>query len=285
MPDVRTLAPGDEPELERFLSDHPDTTLFLRGNLRAAGLLDRGEPYQGCYVGAFEGEHIVGTAAHYWNGNLVLEAPRGLREVVAGAVEASGRSLRGILGPWSQVVAARECLGLASSPTRLDSREQLYALDLERLRVPAALAEGRALCRPPREDELDLVTDWAAAYGRETLQEPEGPEQVASSRSRIESAQAEGRQWVLEVGGRPVSYTAFNAVLPDCVQVGGVFTPPPLRGRGYARCTVAGSLLAARARGVRRSVLFTEHDNHAAQAAYRALGYRQVGDYGLVLFP
>ena len=284
MTHVRTLVPGDEQELERFLSERPDTTLFLRGNLREVGLLDGGERYQGSYAAAFEGEHIVGAAAHYWNGNVVVEAPRALSEVVGWAVATAGRSVRGILGPWSQVVEARDGLGLVSAPTQLDSKEELYAVDLSHLRVPAALAEGHVRCRPPHDDELALVTDWGVAYGIETLQEPEGPDQRASSRGRIETAQAAGRQWVLEATSRPVAYTAFNAVVPDCVQVGGVFTPPALRGRGYARCAVAGSLIAARERGVRRSVLFTQSDNHPAQSAYRALGYQRVGDYGLVLF-
>ena len=83
---------------------------------------------------------------------------------------------------------------------------------------------------------------------------------------------------------RRCCYSAFNAALPDCVQVGGVFTPPPLRGRGFGRAVVAGTLLLARERGVERSVLFTGPDNAPAQTAYRALGYRDIGDYGLVLF-
>jgi RimJ/RimL family protein N-acetyltransferase len=281
--EVRTLVPGDEPELEGFLSERPDTTMFLRGNLRAVGLRDEGERYQGTYAAAFEDGRVVGAAAHYWNGNVVVESPRALGEVVACAVRASGRSVRGILGPWAQVVEARENLGVASAPTQLDSKEELYAVELSGLKLPPALAEGRVVCRPPRRDELDLVTRWAIAYGRETLQEREGPEQAESARARIETAQAEGRQWVLETEGRAVAYTAFNAALPDCVQIGGVFTPPELRGRGYARCAVAGSLLTARGRGVRRSVLFTQSDNHAAQTAYRAIGYERVGDYGLVL--
>jgi RimJ/RimL family protein N-acetyltransferase len=284
MTHVRALVPGDEQKLERFLLERPDTTLFLRGNLRAVGLVDDGERYQGSYAAAFENERIVGAAAHYWNGNVIVEAPCALSEVVGCAVGTSGRSVRGILGPWGQVVEARKGLGLGSAPTQLDSQEQLYAVDLASLQVPSALAEGRVRCRAPRRDELDLVTDWAIAYGRETLQEAEGPEQAESSRARIEAAQAEGRQWVLEAAGRPVAYTAFNAVLPDCVQVGGVFTPPALRGRGFARCAVAGSLIAAHKRGVRRSVLFTDGHNHPARSAYHALGYQQVGDYGLVLF-
>jgi predicted GNAT family acetyltransferase len=80
-----------------------------------------------------------------------------------------------------------------------------------------------------------------------------------------------------------VSYSVFNATLPEIVQIGGVWTPSELRGRGYARSVVAGSLLAAREQGVRRAVLFADPLNAAARAAYLALGFRIVGDYGLVL--
>ena len=64
--------------------------------------------------------------------------------------------------------------------------------------------------------------------------------------------------------------------------MGGVWTPPERRGRGYARAVVAASLLDARAEGVERAVLFTE--NPVARRAYEALGFRRVGEYGLVIF-
>lgn len=41
----------------------------------------------------------------------------------------------------------------------------------------------------------------------------------------------------------PVSLSAFNASLPDIVQLVGIYTPPELRGRGYAQRAVAGSLI------------------------------------------
>ncbi len=46
---------------------------------------------------------------------------------------------------------------------------------------------------------------------------------------------------------------------------------------------VAGSLLAARNQGVDRAVLFADPLNQAAKRAYLSLGFRIVGDYGLVL--
>ncbi len=78
--------------------------------------------------------------------------------------------------------------------------------------------------------------------------------------------------------------TGFNAEALGVVQVGGVWTPPSLRGRGYGRAVVAGSLLARYAEGARRSLLFTSPDNVGAQRAYTALGYRQTGEYGMWLF-
>jgi predicted GNAT family acetyltransferase len=74
-----------------------------------------------------------------------------------------------------------------------------------------------------------------------------------------------------------------DAMLPDIVQIGGVWTPPEFRGRGYARSVVAGSRVAAGKHGVRRAALFADPANPAARAAYLALGFRIVGDYGLVL--
>ena len=89
--------------------------------------------------------------------------------------------------------------------------------------------------------------------------------------------------WILEHDGLRVSSTAFNAETAEYVQVGGVYTPPKLRSRGYARAIVAQSLLDARAAGAKRGVLFTGRDNSSAQRAYEALGFAYVGDYCILL--
>jgi GNAT superfamily N-acetyltransferase len=164
------------------------------------------------------------------------------------------------------------------------ARERLFSLALADLRVPERLREQGVRCRPPRPEEMERLVGWSAAYHVETLGDRDGETLRGRVRENLAEYERSGLHWVLERRGEMVAYSAFNAALPDCVQVGGVFTPPPLRGRGYARAVVAGTLLNARERGVARSVLFTGPENHAAQSAYRALGYREVGEYGLVLF-
>ncbi len=66
------------------------------------------------------------------------------------------------------------------------------------------------------------------------------------------------------------------------VQVGRVYTPPALRGRGFARTVVAGSLLHERAAGATCAILFTPSPD--ALAAYRAIGFQVIGQLGIVLF-
>lgn len=285
MPELRLLRPGDEAALDAFLARHADTSMFLRSNARSAGLTDRGQPMQATYVAALEGGRIAGVAAHCWNGMVLVQAPEGGHAAAAAleAVRRSGRTVTGFSGPWDQVVAARAALGLGAAPAAKDSRDELYVLDLARLVVPPELASGALRCRHPTAIELELLVDWRVRFAVEALGATDGPDLHQASADDVQLQHERGTDWLLLAGATPVSYSVFNAMLADIVQIGGVWTPPELRGRGYARSVVAGSLLAARKQGIARAVLFADPANEAARRAYLRLGFRIVGDYGLVL--
>jgi len=285
VPELRLLRPGDEAALDTFLARHADTSMFLRSNARSAGLTDRGQPMQATYVAVLDGERIRGVAAHCWNGMVLVQAPDAADApaVAREAVRRSRRTVTGLSGPWSQVVAAREALGLGAAPTTKDSRDELYVLDLTRLVVPPELASGTLRCRHPTESELELLADWRVRFAVEALGATDGPELRQASTDDVRLQHDRGTDWLLLAGAAPVSYSVFNAMLPDIVQIGGVWTAPEFRGRGYARSVVAGSLLSARKQGIERAVLFADPTNEAARRAYLFLGFRIVGDYGLVL--
>ena len=78
--------------------------------------------------------------------------------------------------------------------------------------------------------------------------------------------------------------SGYNAKIAEAVQIGGVFTPPELRSKGYARALVAASLEAAHESGIGTGLLFTARDNIPAQRAYTALGFREIGDYRICAF-
>ncbi len=281
----RTLQPGDEMLLENFLLQHTDTSMFLRSNWREAGLLDRGARFQGTYVAAMTNAEIVAVAAHYWNGMVVVQAPVYLKEVVQALVAQSHRTIAGIAGPAAQVEVVKKILGLAYRPTHLDESEILFSLDLPDLQIPPFLASGKLKCRLPHPEEFDLLSEWCAAYNVEALKQAETPDLRSSCYCELEARQATAMHWVLVAENTLLAYSAFNARLPDIVQIGGVWTPPALRGNGYAKSVVAGSLLKARSQGVKRAILFTKPNNLAAQAAYRAIGFQATGEkFGLVLF-
>jgi predicted GNAT family acetyltransferase len=164
------------------------------------------------------------------------------------------------------------------------SREVLYTLALTDLIVPPPLVSGEVRCRRPVDDDIATLVDWRTAYNVTMNGLAEGPDTIAQSRRDVEHWRATRASFVLTRADERVAYSAFNATLPDVVQVGGVWTPASLRSRGYGRCVVAGSLLIARDEGATRALLFTGEDNRPAQRAYEALGFRAIGDYGLMRF-
>jgi RimJ/RimL family protein N-acetyltransferase len=280
---IRILGPGDEAALEGFLVPRIESSMFLLGNMRTAGLVDQGQPYEGTYAGAIVDGQVKAVVAHFWNGNLVFQAPLHLDALWRLAVRASGRSVRGLIGPADQVEVVASELDITDQDIRLDETERLYRLPLEGLVVPPDLESGRLEGRRMEDQDLDLVAGWHAEFGVESLGEVAGPEAWARARAGVARMMRRGHTWILEDRGRPVATSSFNTAMDEAVQIGGVWTPPELRSQGYGRAAVAASLLAARSAGVRLAVLFTGEDNVPAQRAYEALGFQHIGHYRLLL--
>ncbi len=282
--DVRLITDEDRDDLASFFDSRADTTLFLRSNLEMAGLRNATHPFGGCWAGAFSGDALVAVAAHFNGGNVVVAGVQAIGDVSRFAVAQSGRVVRGVVGPWREANVALDALALTEAPS-LSSRELLYRLSIDRLAVPTALEAGRVRCRSSDESELPALADWRVAFEVESLDKAPSARQRALAHESITRAHDAQRLYVLEDDSRSaVATSAFNAWADGIVQIGGVFTPPELRGRGYGRSVVAGSLLDAARRGAHRAVLFTGETNRAAQRAYEALGFEAVGDYGLLLF-
>jgi uncharacterized protein len=286
MPTIRILQPGDQAALEAFCLPRVDSSMFLIGNSRTAGLVDRGRPYEGTYAAAFAGRDIVGVVAHYWNRMLILQAPEHLDELWQAAVRASGRPIGGAIGPDEQVNALRELLGLGAADDpriQIDDAEKLYSLALDDLIVPERLRSGRWVARRIEARDIDFVVDCKVGLSVESLNDEDTPALRERLRASVERSIGERRAWVLEEEGVPVATSGFNAAIREAVQIGGVYTPPQYRRRGYGRAVVAASLLDARAEGVETAVLFTGHDNLPAQRAYAALGFRPIGEYRMLM--
>jgi predicted GNAT family acetyltransferase len=278
---VRALTASDQQVLEDFLAPKLAYSLFLIGNSRRAGFVDKGNRYQGTYVGAFDGSEMQAVVAHYWNGMLVLQAPRFLSQIAAEALRLSGRELKGLIGPDEQVQAAKILLNLQDSDYQLDEEDGLYTLQLKHLVIPDQLLNGQVAGRRVAAQDLEQVTAWRVAYSVEVLGVLEDQQRWERSRLNMMENISSGQSWVLERGEKLVATTSFNTSVSEAVQVGGVYTPPEYRGKGYGRAVVAASLIDARDDGAELVVLFTGDDNTPARKAYAALGFGRIGDFRL----
>jgi GNAT superfamily N-acetyltransferase len=212
---------------------------------------------------------------------LLVQCPAENASLSQTCVERSGRKVSGFAGPADQVRIARTALGLADAPARMEASERLYALDLDKLVIPGRLQSGEVTCRPPRPEDRETLNHWRFSYDVETLGADESDETRKRSAEALDRQITGGNAWVAVHSGKLVSLSAFNATLPDIVQLGGIYTPPEYRGLGYAKAAVAASLVAARERGASRAVLFT--DNPSAARSYEGVGFQRIGDFGLVL--
>lgn len=278
---IREAGPTDRALVETLLARQTDMAIFPLANLRAHGL---GQ-------GDFATDHPHAT--RFWlvgnplgNGGLVALSRDGmlmshmtescdlapLRPILAGHV------VKGALGSADAVRPLLAALGLSGLPARKDEDEPAFALDLDTLWVPD---QPGARLVPANASLRALLVDWRAAATVETQAMPAHLAE-AQAATDVDSWIARDSHRVLELGGAPVALTGFNAVLPDIVQVGGVYTPPALRGRGHARLAVALHLAEARNKGVSRAVLFAA--SPAAARAYRGIGFEPNGSFALVLF-
>ncbi|GGX58222.1 GNAT family N-acetyltransferase [Saccharospirillum salsuginis] len=276
---ARLLTEADQPRLESFLKQHTDRSLFLLNNLSRSGLVAGDEPYHGQYWGAFEGDELVGAAALYWNGMIIPSAPEGLEALAEVIQREADRPIAGFVGDQSQVDWLAEWFGCRVF--RVNSPERLFALELTHLEEPEMLKDPDIECRLATPEDQDQLVQWRLDYDVELM----GADYSEQARERAEANISKdiqsGVSYVLARSGVPVAMSCFNAALDTVVQIGGVFTPPSERGKGYGRAVVAGSLLQARERGVGRSILFTGFSNEPAQRAYQALGYRPIGAFCL----
>jgi predicted GNAT family acetyltransferase len=78
--------------------------------------------------------------------------------------------------------------------------------------------------------------------------------------------------------------SSFGGATPSGIRIGPVYTPPELRGRGYASALVAELTRRLIAGGRQFCFLFTDLANPTSNSIYQRVGYRPVTDVNLWVF-
>lgn len=272
----RIAQEADVPAIEQFLYRHVQSSMFPLSNLRKFGL--NGVEPHAMRIWVL-GDDVRAVLSLTNEGMVLPQCPNCTETELRQAVSLiADRRVIGIIGDAAQTRRIAKLAGWQDRDAILDEDEPAFSLDLKSLILPN-LPGSRLV--PLSHIEREEVVEWRRAYLVETPGfKPEDATRQAEC--DIDTYLAHNSHRALLVDGEPVGMTGFNATLPDVVQVGGVFIPHNLRGRGYARRAVALHLAEAREAGVTRSVLFAASDS--ATRAYIANGFAPAGKFALIFF-
>jgi RimJ/RimL family protein N-acetyltransferase len=188
---------------------------------------------------------------------------------LAQALAARGRTVDGVnADPAGAEAFARAWQELTGDAAELQMRNRLFRLG--ELRWPDPRPPGQARVAGP--SDRGLLIAWSEAFHREAQSGP------ADLVSMVDDRLSYQGLTLWEDAGQPVSMAGVTRTVAGQVRAGPVYTPPGLRGKGYAgavTCTVSQAALDA---GADRVLLFTDLANPTSNALYQRLGYEPVED-------
>ncbi|WP_067966431.1 GNAT family N-acetyltransferase [Nocardiopsis trehalosi] len=274
---LRVLDDRDRDAVHALLDADPVGNVFVSSRLRAAGL----DPARlGAEVWGYS-ERGTLAALCYSGANLVPvnAGPAALRHF-ADHARWQGRRCSSIVGPVDAVADLWARLGPFWGPARaIRSRQPVLEL------VEPPEVEPDPLVRRVRVNEVGtLLPACVAMFTEEVGVPPDSGDGGALYRARVEELVRTGRAFARIEDGRVVFKAEIGAVTPFACQVQGVWVHPDLRGRGHSVAGMAAVVRAALAEIAPRVTLYVNDYNTAARAAYRRVGFREVGAVRSVLF-
>jgi uncharacterized protein len=263
------------PFLERREAEH-NLQLGFRQRLEA----DRhaSGPGDPLLYAALDGRNVTAVATQTPPFGLVLSEVDDLRtvEALADRLAADGAELPTAMGPVevARTFAERWAQRAGVLPS-VQTAERIY----EATAVVHPQGVSGAM-QPYTESHREVAIDWMGAFFEEAL--PGSPE--ADPERFVEARAAGIGSLVLwEDDGRPVSIAGHAGETPNGARVGPVYTPPELRGHGYASALTA-ALTDQLLERSRFCFLFTDLANPTSNSIYQRIGYRPVTDLTLWRF-
>ncbi len=267
---VRALAGADAASALELLRRRPVHNVLLEHLVRA-GALSRLPGFFGCEIdGALEAVLMVGAL-----GGSSLEVRRA--EAFKPLAEWVGRLAlrpRHLTGSEDVTVPFWREYQRFAGALLWQRRERVYVLSRERFARTGGSEGVATVPREAQEHQLDALVRNSAQQHTEDLKEDRFAMDPAGFRSRHRSELREGHWWIVEEGGEicfQVHVGPFNGAV---VQLGGVFTPSELRGRGYATRGLR-ALVARLLREHRAVSLFCDDANEVACRLYERVGFEQ----------
>ena len=184
-----------------------------------------------------------------------------------------GWPVPGVIGPTPlSDLFAQTWTSLTGEVSHLRTHERLF--ELTQVSAPRPGPGSLRLATP---DDTALIVRWIKALQQEALRTSLSDEEATSwARTRIDNREV--YLWVLP-DGSIVSLLATTRPVWRVISIAYVYTPPELRGHGYASRSVAALSQHLLDSGWERCTLYTDLSNPTSNNIYQQLGYRPVHDF------
>ncbi len=209
---------------------------------------------------------------------FLLPMPDEAAVALALALHERGEEVLAVNGALPAVALfADQVARLGGGRVEVDRHTRLH--ELGELTGPAHVPGG---LRAATEDDVELVTEWFAAFAGDADEQAGRPRGagVHEVPDRAEMLRRLRSGWLsfwVDQTGQPVHLTGASPPSFGVARLGPVYTPPAERGRGWASNAVAAVSRRIQAGGA-RVCLFTDQANPTSNKIYGALGFRPVVD-------
>lgn len=275
---VRVLTGDDLAAAIRILSARPIDNVFVASRVRGAGL----EPNSlGCPMWGYERDGVLRSICHAGSNLVPVGADP---DAIDAYIEFAGphRMCSSIIGPADMTLSLWHGLsdrwGKAWSKVReVRPNQPVLAIDSDPEVTPNPQVRQVTLSEwePYAEAAIKMYTEEVGV----------SPVQgnAAGYRFYVRQLISAGRAFGWFDGGRVLFKADLGSVSAAASQVQGVWLDPKVRGQGFAASAMAAVVQHARAVAPVVSLYVNDY-NLPARAAYRRVGFTQVGEFATILY-
>ncbi|KKZ75837.1 GNAT family N-acetyltransferase [Streptomyces showdoensis] len=275
---TRVLEPADLGAALAVLESAPVENAFVTARVQVAGL----DPWR--LGGEMWGWYADGRLRSlcYSGANLVpiCATPEAVR-AFADRARRVGRRCSSIVGPAGPTAQLWRLLEPGWGPARdVRAHQPLMVAD-----GPSATVAPDPLVRRVRKDEMEVIMPACVAmFTEEVGISPMTGDGGLLYQARVAELVGSGRSFARIEDGKVVFKAEIGAATRQACQIQGVWVAPEHRGRGLSETGMAAVLQYALADVAPLVSLYVNDYNTPARAAYRRVGFDEVGAFMSVLF-
>lgn len=279
---VENVCENSKADLICFLRKHSDHTLFMLNNLQEHGIKLTDAPNSANFKVIRRESEIVAAFCLCRRGTLLFftEEINATLPIIFQSCSKERQEIdfNGVIGEWSQASTLWDLLKSEGWITHeiFVSKEILYSTPLDNFPCQSQL--GVRLLQP---EDYALWRLLNISY----LEEMALPGQLSEEQEKLGYMCRVKKKiaWGLFVDGQLISIANLNAYAFDLGQLGGVYTSPKHRRKGYSKAVVQHLFNDCKTvHRLRKLIIFTGETNISARKVYESLGVNQIGYFGLL---